>query len=251
MKLYKYRSLVNLEYILDIILNQRLHCSTYLELNDPFEGIFETTILPYYYHLLTMGIGSYGMMGLSYSIPSPLGAIVQLQGKTYKNKVEDLDSSANDKIRICSLSSDLNDVRLWSYYADGHKGIVFEIDFSGLETRNSNKIICPVEYSEKLPRSSTTTNLRPNEVLSHKTNHWAFESEYRIIDESKYLEEGKYFDIKGRIKAIYLGSRISDHHRKLLNKIVPSGIPIYTTNINKEKIIVESGACIPERKTSP
>jgi hypothetical protein len=88
-------------------------------------------------------------------------------------------------------------------------------------------------------------------MLSRKTNHWKFESEYRIIDESKYLEEGKYFDIKGRIKAIYLGTRTSDIHRKLLISIVPSKIPIYMTNINKEKVIVESGECIPERNISP
>jgi len=87
-------------------------------------------------------------------------------------------------------------------------------------------------------------------LFSHKTEHWEFESEYRIIHESKYLEEGKYFDIKGRIKTIYLGTRTSDVHRKLLNKIVPSEIPIYTTKINEKTIEVERGECIPERKTS-
>lgn len=45
MILYKYRSLTNLEHVFDIILNQRLHCSTYPELNDPFEGIFETVLV--------------------------------------------------------------------------------------------------------------------------------------------------------------------------------------------------------------
>jgi len=44
MILYKYRSLVNFERILDIILNQRLYCSKYDELNDPFEGLFIRTI---------------------------------------------------------------------------------------------------------------------------------------------------------------------------------------------------------------
>ncbi len=243
MILYKFRSLTTLEHVLDIILNQRLHCSTYPELNDPFEGIFETTIPFYRYYPGVVGVRSN---------PARLRALIELRGKTYK-KVEDLDSNANDKIRICSLSSDLNDVRLWSYYADGHKGIVFEIDFLGLETRNGYKIICPVEYSEKLPWSSTTTvlgQLSPNEVLSRKTNHWAFESEYRIIDESKYLEEGKYFGIKGRIKAIYLGSRISDHHRELLSKIVRGKIPIYTTKINKEKIVVETDKLIEGQEES-
>jgi hypothetical protein len=236
MILYKYRSLANLEHVFDIILNQRLYCSTYPELNDPFEGIFETTT---HRGCLRAAVA----MGRSAAYVRGLAEFL----KTYK-KVEDLDSGSKDQIKICSLSSDLNDVRLWSYYADGHKGIVLEIDFSGLETRNNYKIICPVEYSEKLPWSSSNTilgQLSPQEVLSRKTDHWAFESEYRIIDESKHLEEGKYFDIKGRVKAIYMGTRASDIHRKLLNKIVPSEIPIYTTKINEKAIKVESDELYP------
>jgi hypothetical protein len=221
MILYKYRSLANLVHVFDIILNQRLHCSTYPELNDPFEGIFETTI-PYW-----------GLLRLCANTPARRRALVE--GRKIYKKVEHL-------VRICSLSSDPNDVRLWSYYADGHRGIVFKIDFSGLEK------IYEVKYSEKLPWSSTNTilgQLSPKEVLSRKTNHWGFESEYRIIDESKHLEEGKYFDIKGRIKAIYLGTRTSDIHRKLLNKILPSEIPIYTTKINEKAIKVESDELYP------
>ena len=181
-------------------------------------------------------------------------ALALLRKRRTYNKVEDFFGGEIDKIKICSLSSDLNDVRLWSYYADGHKGIVFEIDFSGLETK-----LHEVYYSEKLPWGVSPQQksillagwTRPHDMLSRKTNHWKFESEYRIINESKYLEEGKYFDIKGRIKAIYLGTRTSDIHRKLLISIVPSKIPIYMTNINKEKVVVESGECIPERNISP
>ena len=222
MILHKYRSLVNLDHILDIILNQRLHCSTYPELNDPFEGIFETTIYPMVFGTLT---------------PVRRRGLIELRSKAYK-KVEVLFGGEIDNIKICSLSSDLSDVRLWSYYADGHRGVVFEIDFSGLEK------IYKVKYSEKLPWGATPHVVRPErskpeDVLSHKTKHWEFESEYRIIDESKYLEEGKYFDIKGRIKAIYLGSHTSDYHRELLTKIVRGKIPIYTTKIDKEKIVVE------------
>ena len=236
MILYKYRSLANFEHVLDIILNQRLYCSTYLELNDPFEGIFETT----YPHYPPTWLRNRGVLFRR-------AWLRRRQSKTYK-KVEDLFGSVIDKIKICSLSSDLNDVRLWSYYADGHKGIVYEIDFSELETKNGSKIIHPVKYSEKLPWSSTTLlgQLSPQEVLSRKTNHWVFESEYRIIDEIDHLEDGKYFNIKGRIKAVYLGTRTSDPHRKLLTKIVRGKIPIWTTRLNEKTIKVEPGECIPE-----
>ena len=159
-----------------------------------------------------------------------------------------------DKIKICSLSSSLEDVRLWSYYADGHKGVVFEIDFSGLETRNGLKIIHPVHYSEKLPPCPPFQTVlggeqtKPHDLFSHKTDHWFFEYEHRIIDESKYLEEGTYFGIKGRIKNIYLGTRTSDIHCELLKKIVPSEISIWTTKINEKKIIVEPYECIQGQK---
>lgn len=231
MILYKYRSLANFERILDIILNKRLYCSAYPELNDPFEGIFETTIYPMVFGTLT---------------PAMRRGLVESRSKAYK-KVEVLFGGEIDKIKICSLSSDLNDVRLWSYYADGHKGIVFEIDFSGLETKFHQ-----VQYLEKLPWGASPHVVRPErakpeDVLSRKTNHWKFESEYRIIEESKNLSEGKYFDIRGRIKAIYLGTRTNDTHHKLLKKVVPREIAIYTTKINEEKIIVEPGKLIEDR----
>jgi len=223
MILYKYRSLANVEldYVIDIILNQRLHCSVYKKLNDPFEGFFST--------IISQGIDRQGRRR---QLPWAV--------KVYKD-VGDLILDRNSEVRICSLSSDPEDIRLWSYYADGHRGVVFEIDFSGLESK-----IYKVEYSDGLPSFKRYTEItRPSdyerqvEVLSRKTNHWWFESEHRIIVESKYLEEGKYFGIKDRIKTIYLGSRISDTHRKLFTKIVPNEIPIYTTKINERKITVE------------
>jgi hypothetical protein len=148
--------------------------------------------------------------------------------KMYKN-IEDLPVDWS-RTRLCSLSSSISEVRLWSYYADGHKGVVFEIDFSGLES-----YIHKVIYSDKFPTFGSTilTSPFPHEVLSHKTNHWAYEDEYRIIHGSEY------FSISNRIKAIYAGFRISDLHYNLLNKIVANGIPIIRTKINKDKIKIE------------
>ena len=272
MILYKYRSLTNFERILDITLNQRLYCSTYDKLNDPFEGIFATTLFPHRSYKPTgAGKENVQMPPIVASKRSALMRLAKLRRRqntthTYK-KVEELFGGKIDEIKICSLSSDLKDVRLWSYYAHGHRGVVFEIDLSGLEERNGSKIIHPVIYSEKLPWGllpgekritllgvEESGPIKPQDVLSRKTKHWIFESEYRIIHESKYLAEGKYFDIKGRIKAIYLGTRTSDiypNEVKLLNKIVPGEIPIYTTKINEKTIDVERGESIPERNISP
>jgi hypothetical protein len=202
MKLYKYKSLVNLEHALDIILYERLFCTSYDKLNDPFEGLFLTTII------------------LSHPLVSSI--------KQYKN-IEDLPFDLS-RTRICSLSSAISDVRLWSHYADGHKGVVFEIDFSGIESQVSK-----VTYDDKLPTFGSTilTSPFPHEVLLHKTKHWAYEAEYRIIHSNEYLS------ITNRIRAIYTGFRISDFHYALLERLVPSGVRILRTKINKDEINVE------------
>ena len=215
MILYKYKTLSNLEHVLDIILQERLFCVPYNKLNDPFEGLFLTVIKLSYSRLLAS------------KVPF-LPHLVNSSIKQYKN-VEDLQIDLS-RTRICSLSSDISDVRLWSHYAHGHKGVVIEIDFSGIESQ-LHKVI----YDQKLQTfsSSILTGPLPYEVLSHKTKHWEYESEYRII------YDGEYFSINNRIKAIYTGFRISDTHYDILTKIVPKEIPIYSTKINMDEIIVE------------
>lgn len=62
MKLYKFRSLDNIEFTFDILLNERLYCANYKDLNDPFEGIFRTTRLVNLGLGLGIGIGLGSMM---------------------------------------------------------------------------------------------------------------------------------------------------------------------------------------------
>jgi hypothetical protein len=169
MILYKYRSIANLDFALDIILNYRLYCSTYQSLNDPFEGLFLTTIY------LTP------QERVRLSFPLPLVNVGSI--KSYK-RIEDIIFSSVDRIRICSLSSSIRDVRMWSHHADGHKGVVIGIDFSGLESK-----VYGVKYSEELPSFGSTllTQPHPYEVLTCKTRHWEYEAEYQLIHESEFF----------------------------------------------------------------
>jgi hypothetical protein len=150
---------------------------------------------------------------------------------TLTKSVDDLFLSSKDKVRICSLSSSLSDVRLWSHYADGYRGIALEIDFSGIEDS-----IYEVKYSEELPSYGYTilTAPSPIEVLTCKTIHWQWESEFRIIHKEEY------FDISNRLKAIYVGSRIKDIHLGLLDKMKQSAIPSIHTEIDSKKIEIRA-----------
>lgn len=213
MILYKYRSFQNINHLLDILHNSRLYCARYLELNDPFEGIFSTTIhIPF-----------------QDRIKFPFFLLPETY--TLTKSVDDLFLSSKDRVRICSLSSSLSEIRLWSHYADGNRGIALAIDFSGLED-----FVHKVTYSEKLPSYGYTllTAPSPVEVLTRKTIHWNYESEFRIVHEEEY------FDINNRLKAIYVGTRIKDTHLAFLEKMKSHEVPIIYTEIDSAKLEIRA-----------
>ena len=88
---YKYRSLSNLRWFLDILINKRLYASKYLNLNDPMEGAFCLD------------------KNVSYS------TIAELR-----------DDRANTL--ICSLSKTHKNGLMWSMYADEHRGCCIELE---------------------------------------------------------------------------------------------------------------------------
>ena len=70
-------------------------------------------------------------------------------------------------------------------------------------------------------------------VLINKTVHWNCEKEYRIISDQQY------FNIKGKITGIYMGIRIIEQHKELLEKTVPKTIPIIETKLCLKTIKIE------------
>ena len=174
MKLYKFRALDKLEYVLDILLNERLYCSTYEALNDPLEGLF-------------------------YTIINPLGTSKRL--RQYK-RIDDL-PTYNSDLRICSLSSSFEDIRMWSHYANGHTGVAIEIDFE-----NHINDVIEVNYESGLQKHGTTilAGATPTDVLSYKTEHWGYEEEYRIIinDNHYHFSHGVIIAIVDNINTIII-----------------------------------------------
>lgn len=89
-RFYKFRSLNNIRWFLDVLLYKRLYAARYDELNDPMEG-----------HYLTL--------------PHNVDLIKQLRDK-------------KTNIRICSLTNDYKHSLLWTHYADSHRGCCIEVD---------------------------------------------------------------------------------------------------------------------------
>jgi len=90
MKAYKFRSNSSLEHALDIILNQRLYCSPWAELNDPMEGRF------------------------LFSFEGP--------GKPEYAAVFNELVGSKARRRVCALSESFGSYLMWAHYADGFRG---------------------------------------------------------------------------------------------------------------------------------
>ena len=84
---YKYRSLSNLRYFLDILIYKRLYMA-YRELNDPVEGAF---------------------------------VITEDRRRNDNLWLEVLRSDKNDLMK-CSLSRSFNNILMWAHYADSNNG---------------------------------------------------------------------------------------------------------------------------------
>lgn len=188
MLLYKYKPPSPLEYLIDIVMHERLYCAEYGELNDPFEGQFYSTV------------------------PRPLWLAFDSPGEKRLSSVEDLAAWTGNK-RICSLSDTSSDIRMWSLYAGGHRGVAVEIDFHGIE-ENVRK----VSYVESLREWGTTIlgGARPEEVLSCKTQHWQYECEHRVFSDKPY------FPVGGRIRRILLGARATEDLEAVLHELAPT-----------------------------
>jgi len=148
MLLYKYRSLDELWYTLDIILNNQLRCSKWDLLNDPLEGRFE----------------------IFANFDSDDTALV---------------NKKRDEWRICALSKSIDSFLLWSHYANGHKGIAIEVDIPESHNELVEVHYTPFTplFTQVIDRDRDQRNL-----FEVKNENWEYEKEYRILCKDDFFQ---------------------------------------------------------------
>ena len=192
MKLYKYKSLANLWHTLDIIVNQRLYCAHWSELNDPLEGRYE----------IYLG-------GRSDRLESIMASRIE---------------KAKDSYRLASLSADPTNFLMWSHYADGHKGVVIEV-----EIPEDHEDLIRVNYS---PFSSVFTDkLQTKQDMRHlfngKGEEWEYEQEYRIVT------EGLYFVLPTPVERVLLGPLVNEEKELILRTVIPGNVEVVRMELNR------------------
>jgi hypothetical protein len=196
MTLYKYKSPTPFEHVADILISERLYCSPYDRMNDPFEGVFLESI--------EMDGRQFSMLTTPDDLIDPEDAL---------------------QARVCSLSSDRSSALLWSLYAQRLEGVCLEIDCTGLESTPHE-----VLYPPDIPRFAKP-GFAPSMhyALSHKREEWYFEQEYRIIGANEYVS------IQGRLRRVILGPRCNETIEMAIRKLAPRGCDVYKAKLDSDR----------------
>lgn len=221
MKLYKYKSLDNLDHVYDILIENRLHCSPITQFNDPFEGYFIAKYL--------MGIKKEKKVVNNVENYYTIGI--------WKKFLRDDPQAINivkaiQKKRVCALSNKIDNVLMWSHYADGHQGISIELDIpdediffslKGNYKHNKESIkqkVFKINYAKNLAEvidgpDSKVVEEQAMSVLTTKISHWRYEGEFRII------QEEDSFKLSNKIKQVYCGYKIKNEILDQMKKLFP------------------------------
>ena len=201
-------------------------------------------------------IHEYKYASTIFSFNDPADPVIRLT-KDFKNTKEMF-----DKVRIACFSTDPFNMLMHSHYADSHKGICIEYDFSNFNIENTSLV--KVEYEKELIINesiltvtiSSDNKIKTNEtsfinLFNTKHKNWEYEAEYRII--SYDVEK-----ITLPIKAIYYGKEMSDEDIELIKKIVKDKntlefkkIDLYRIETKEGNLFkLEANKIIEERKIS-
>lgn len=193
---YKFRSPAAIEFALDIVLNERLHCADWRELNDPVEGIFAY---------------SYG--------PGEEESASRLVRAIGKSK---------SVYRVCSLSRSFQSHLLWAHYADGFHGLAIEV-----ELPDNDPDVRPVRYRGVFDMLNIAEVSVPDHtarrILFSKYDEWEYEDEIRI------LHTEPFYEIPGGVRRVIVGHRmkpaLSDTLQLVCDRL---GIPFSRVGIGDE-----------------
>lgn len=136
--------------------------------------------------------------------------------------------------------SECSDIFLmWSHYSNCHTGYCIEYTFE--ETNGMYQLLKPVNYSIKRTVISQTTSINDKkiiELLLEKSKCWEYEKEWRIVFPNNIAQNYKSIkrtsiDFKEYISAIYLGSKCSEEHKKIvIDAYTNTSIPVYQMKLD-------------------
>lgn len=137
-----------------------------------------------------------------------------------------------DALYIGCLANSYTNRLMWSHYADSHRGICIEYDFSAID---GEEAVFPIEYRSQLPQFPYDTIFEYNDkneefarmaiidCLLTKDRCWEYEGEWRILHDAKI---GHMCNMPP-ISCICLGAKMEDGLKRTVIQLAKDkGIPV-------------------------
>lgn len=127
---------------------------------------------------------------------------------------------------VSCFSEKVNDLLMWSYYADGHRGFCLEFDTSYEPFSKLRK----VKYTESNPKIDAnnlfTEDLNYEGIveayLATKYKDWSHEKEWRVIHINKNVE---YIYKSNALSGIYFGAKMNPTNLEIIALIIKGHNP--------------------------
>lgn len=156
-------------------------------------------------------------------------------------------------IGVSCFSTSSDNILMWSHYANKHRGVCIEYDFSLLEQlENINAFLLPVMYSNERPllpfeklelengqaKQESVIRIMPDLIraILTKSEFWNYEREWRFIALTKPKQPIKL----PIISRIFTGANITEENfQKVVSAIGNRHIPITKYSLKRDKYELE------------
>lgn len=216
------------QFTLDIIAGNRIFYPLPESFNDPFDTQCSfkknTVITP-----------SSDAKKIAKAFPDDEG-IMAYELKDVSSNIENFHNCLKS-FGIVSLAESAADILMWSHYADDHKGICIELERHENNALGNVDVTRKVVYTKNYPSLSSKSLLSDADISSSlqrvlytKSEHWAYENEWRTFKPSG----GKVYPLPGKIKSITFGVRASNMDIEIVRKLIKgSDIKLYQAQLKQ------------------
>lgn len=216
LKLYRYRSSNNMDYLLNEICIGQIYLAHPKTLNDPFDScsLLRSDQPSFYMKDQAMYRDSlakhFGEDTLSQIFQSPnwyndlmilvakesaaadqqqaLNALIHVAMEQFLELNNSFNSMLRNTSRLACFTTKYDNLPMWSHYAQGHSGICLEYETSRISNIYTKNRLFPVFYIDKLPDflERSIGKRKPefslmDYFLIHKLQEWSYECEWRLI----------------------------------------------------------------------
>lgn len=197
------------EYTFDVIKTERVWMPDPTNFNDPYDCALSLDMKSYHernsdFHSIVRDVmlGKRDRSEIPMSKAPVPGWVMSVANEEFRDE--------QSKFGVCCFSETNLSILMWSHYADNHKGVCIEFEFSEDFLKNSE--LSKVIYCNEFPKftfddyrgfSKEEVKNKIRQLITIKAKDWEYEKEWRLI----HNEKNTFYPKILKIKSVLLGVR--------------------------------------------